>query len=171
MITTINEYRTLLENFNKPKKLKFLDTSPLLYNMAMSLSKDTFYDIIAIPEGESMDTFIIKDDIGQKIEVTTDDDIQVYETFNTFNETAERTDGHRFMYTTYKWSTYTATIIQHKSLNTFSWTIEELNNAIEPIHSSDYAEYTSFEEAEDDMFKTIEDRIGSAPERLNESIS
>jgi hypothetical protein len=63
----------------------------------------------------------------------------------------------------YNWGDGWSAVIVNPFGTHFTWTVREINDAIPPFQSSDWAQFNTFEEAEDDMFSEIMNRIGHTP--------
>lgn len=74
---------------------------------------------------------------------------------STLNEDAKR--WH------YEWGNGWKATIMNAFGDNFTWYVSEVNDAIPPFHSSDWAELKTFKDAEEDMFDEIRNRIGHMP--------
>jgi len=63
----------------------------------------------------------------------------------------------------YEWGNGWKATIGNAFGDRFTWRVWEENEAIPPIFSSDWADLKTFEDAEEDMFSAIMDRIGHTP--------
>jgi hypothetical protein len=63
----------------------------------------------------------------------------------------------------YSWGDGWKAVINNAFGDNFTWTVWEENEAIPPFHSSSWAQLNTFEDAEEDMFSEIMNRIGYKP--------
>ena len=74
---------------------------------------------------------------------------------STLNEESQRWN--------YSWGNGWKAVINNAFGDRFTWRVWEDNEVIPPIFSSDWADLKTFEDAEEDMFSAIMDRIGHTP--------